>query len=188
MADTRRDYAAIIALLADNTSGQISAQDMRDVVRTISPDLIAGYDNSTGGTTSTPVSARLLPWSGTEFTFSDATQWTVNTSSISATWGGTSTVTVLAYANITYNTGANDNQDLMFAIGISGTPLAYSRIYTQSLTGTDRHSVTVVGFAYDVDPSQTVGVYVTNETNTSNAVTVEAATFGVMALPYEVDT
>lgn len=35
MADTQRSLAAIIALLANNTAGDISAQDMRDVVETL---------------------------------------------------------------------------------------------------------------------------------------------------------
>lgn len=35
MADTQRTRAAILALMADNTTGQISAQDLRDFVVTI---------------------------------------------------------------------------------------------------------------------------------------------------------
>lgn len=38
MADTQRTRAAILALLADNVTGQISAQDMRDVIVTLMED------------------------------------------------------------------------------------------------------------------------------------------------------
>lgn len=39
MADTQRDTAALLALLADNTAGDISAQDLRDTVVSI----LGGY-------------------------------------------------------------------------------------------------------------------------------------------------
>ena len=38
MADTRRTRAAIMALLADNVTAQISAQDLRDAQYTVMPD------------------------------------------------------------------------------------------------------------------------------------------------------
>lgn len=41
MTDTARTLAEVKALLADNTTGQISAQDMRDVVESI-VDPVAG--------------------------------------------------------------------------------------------------------------------------------------------------
>ncbi len=48
MADTARDKAALLALLADNTSGDISPQDMRDVLVSI-----LGYAETTSVATST---------------------------------------------------------------------------------------------------------------------------------------
>lgn len=53
MADTIRARSALLTLLADNTSGDISAQDMRDVAlslfrrqfRTITGDLTLGADD-----------------------------------------------------------------------------------------------------------------------------------------------
>lgn len=38
MADTQRTRAALLALMADNSTGQVSAQDLRDFVVTVMPE------------------------------------------------------------------------------------------------------------------------------------------------------
>lgn len=78
MADTQRDTASILALLADNTGGDISPQDLRDAIVSI----LGGYGGLTADGSAAQLTGIFTATLVTGFTHAMATDGTVVTASV----------------------------------------------------------------------------------------------------------
>lgn len=121
MADTVRTQAAILALFADNITGDISAQDMRDYLVSVEPGSLAAY-------ISTPV------------------ETTINTVNVWEEVAGTTTVsgtprhwTQTANNEWTYDNGAIPlpDRDCVVYATISSTAAANSKVYEWAVSVND---------------------------------------------------
>lgn len=160
MADTQRDTASLLALLADNTSGDISPQDLRDAIASI----LGGYGGLTasgvvgsmtgiGGTpTKTTFWNGTMPSDGANVVASDSAD--TITPAIAATYLVGATVTFVGSASTAYT----------FTVYVNGAATAITGTVAVPATG-DRVAITVGGLV-TVGAGQAIELRVsTNGTN-----------------------
>lgn len=143
MADTKRSLASLLALLADNTTGDISAQDMRDVVVSLGSDYGDMYmtpENSTE--TVIADTTNFFPIGGT-FVFKSGLDWDMNTNG-QLRYIGAAARSVKVTASCTF-TSASNNQTLEFALAKNGVVVPGTYVDKRVNTGADVRSLTVVG-------------------------------------------
>ena len=172
MADTARTKSALAALLADNTTGQISPQDIRDFLETMQPAYGSCYVTASAATT-IAVAGTYYKAAGTT-TQIDVNRFTHANNRL--TYTGTPTVRARAIAMLSVLT-AGTNDVLGFKIAKNGTPIAASEIRRFVGTGTD---VGAVALAVDVDlaTNDYLEIWVTNEDATAT-VTLDKMYFAV---------
>ena len=175
MADTQRTSAAILAILADNATGDISAQDMRDTFVTTSPDHAELYV-STAAATTVSVKDTWYPISGTWTLSAGAKNFTESVNG-QLLFGGDATRHFLISSAVSMSGGNGDT--LEFGIGIDGT------IWTPSIIRRKLGSVDVGAAAVSALVSLAAGSYVVlmgrNTSNTTN-FTVNLSNLSVMGM------
>lgn len=120
MADTQRTISALLALLADNTTGEISAQDVRDLVATMRAShgelalTVAGTVSITVQDDWTEVSAGTWALSGYEHEFDSP-----GSGRLRYTGANPRLLHIACSVSFSLSTGTNDNVGL--AIGVNGT-------------------------------------------------------------------
>ena len=175
MADTRRSYSEILALFADNSAGDISAQDLRDAVVSLTPDHGEISITSTTATTITDTTS-YFPAAGTWALASGADDWDMNTNGQLRYTGATSReVHVVATASVTV---ASNNQTLYVGIAKNGADISAADIHAKIGTGTDVQAVTMTA-TIEVVNGDYVSLDVRNTTSTAN-VTFETGEITVM--------
>jgi len=132
MADTARTKAALAAILADNTSGAISPQDVRDFLETMHPSFGSLYFSSAAATTIT-VAGTFYKAAGTTTQVS-ANRFTVGTNRL--TYTGTPTIHTHIAASYSMTT-AGTNDILGIAIAKGGSVLTHSILKRKIGTGSD---------------------------------------------------
>jgi len=143
MTDTQRSLATLASLLADNSLGAISAQDLRDaVLATIQPGYaemyISGSSATTLGDTSTWVQV------GGTYTLTDSSSnWTMGVNG-QLLYGGTEDREVQLWATASL-TSAGTNDQLQFAFAKDGAVLTPSIVQRYVTTGTDVGALAIIG-------------------------------------------
>ena len=176
MADTMRSLASITTLLADNTTGAISPQDLRDaLIATVQPGhgeiSITSSAATTLGDTTTWVQV-----AGTYALSASAMNWAM-TQSGRLYYTGAAPRDCHIAASVSM-TSAGTNDVLEWAIALDGTPLTPSIVQRAIATGTDVGSTALHAFT-----AISNGSYLTVMTrNTSAAANTTATTLNLFAM------
>jgi len=168
MADTQRRLAAIVALLANNTDGDISPQDHRDTVETMRN----GHGEiSVTATSSTTIatSNSFVVVAGTYTLSGNASNWDMNSNGQLRYIGAASRVAHIA-SSLSFSTVGN-SKVIEIAVAKNGTVVAPSTVSRKTGTGGDVGSTAVHAFI-DVDTNDYLDVRVANTTDDTN-LTVE---------------
>jgi len=174
MADTQRSVSSILALLADNTSGDISPQDIRDA--------FVSWRMSHGQIYVPVASAAAVTISNTSSYF-EATEpaWTLSSGAhlfdessgngrLTYTGAVTSTIHVACTISMTC---ASNNQVLHARLGVDGTTDETSEVIIKVGTGADVVS-TAAHLLIDISPGSHISLWLRNETSSAN-ITIQAA-------------
>ena len=180
MADTARIKSALQALLADNTTGDISAQDVRDVVESIYPGHGAMYISSAAATTIGSAST-YVKVAGT------TTATNLSNFSMAAdnrlTYTGTPDVHVHVAVSLSMTSGSS-NQVVRFRVGktgsTAGADAVASTIARKIGTGTDIGS-TAVHFDGAMSTNDYLELFISNETGANN-VTIDFMYFFIFGM------
>ena len=166
MADTQQTIAALKTLLADNTSQDISAQDVRDIVETLKPGYgqmwLSATDESSIGVAGTYVKA-----AGTT---------TLTTDPAAATWsmpannrlqyGGTADRLAVVSCSFSMQ-AAGAVVDLSWRLAKGGVTIPDTEI-TRRVTNTAQNGAASVTGLVSVSNGDYIELWVTNDTNTTN--------------------
>jgi hypothetical protein len=178
MADTQRTLAAILTLLADNTSGAISPQDLRDAV----VSLRSGH-----GLLSVAAAAAAVVTIPDTTNYVEITNpvWTLGSNNYlfdesngngQMTYLGTESVEVDINATLSFTAPAN-NQVLHFRIGKNGSTIAASEVQQKVGTGSDVETVPITA-TVQLTTGDHLSLFVRNETAIQD-ITVQTATMHV---------
>ena len=140
MADTQRTLAEILTFLADNTTGDISAQDLRDAVLSLSGGHGAAYISSAAAQP-TIVQNTWYEVAGTWTLSADHHNWTLPSAG-RLQYDGAARTDVFVIGNFSY-TSASNNTTYEVGVGLDGTVIPSSIQRTKIGTGADTQSVSV---------------------------------------------
>ena len=169
MPDTLRSESAILALFADNTSGDISPQDLRDFVVSVNPGHGSMYVSGTAATTIT-IAGTYYKAAGTTTLSGSPSNFDMPADN-RLRYTGSPDIHVHLACSISYTCGAN-NQVLGFKIykyddsagsGATDTP---SNIRDKIATGADIRT-TALHADFMMSTNDYVELHVTNETSTN---------------------
>ena len=184
MPDTARSYATLQALLADNTSGDISAQDLRDFLATMKPPMgEISYFSVTG----TQITIATQSDGSTNMVLVNlATSLNADSYEFDSPSNGrlryTGTVTRMFHVavSISFSGGAND----IFVAGIAkgGTVVSESKILRKVGAGGDVGS-TAIHTIVELAQNEYIELYVGNITNADDPTwhTLNLFAMGVMS-------
>jgi hypothetical protein len=182
MADTQRSLADIIALLANNTAGDISAQDMRDVVETLrmragqlSIPEVAGADVTISNTTAY-FEVTAPTW--TAFAGNDGFDESAGNGRL--TYKGAADVMLHIACTISVTTGSN-NQVLHVMLAKNGVVDDASEVIFKLLTGNDERS-TAMHMIASASTGDYFSIKVRNATSAVN-VRFECANLQAVSMP-----
>jgi hypothetical protein len=179
MADTQRSAAELIALLADNSTGDISAQDLRDLVETLIPDQGAIFIDTTATAPTaitTPGTFELL--AGGTLEKSNGRNFTMDQDG-RLTYEGTATRRCIVWVSLSYTIDQN-NHETRWRIHKTGVHDPATEIIREVGTGTVPVNITLNGHI-TIEPGDYIEVVVTDVTGTAN-ITVERMQMGVLAV------
>ena len=178
MPDTQRDVPTLIGLLADNTTGDISAQDSRDVLVSTVPDWGEVFVSAAAATTIGGIGT-FVKMAGTTTLSSGAKNFTMPTNN-RLLFGGDATRRAFCAATVSFTT-ASGNQIIAFRFAKNGATLPSTEVRTKVGTGTDIQAVPLTG-TVSLAPSDYLEVWVTNLDSASNMTAVTMC-LSVMVLP-----
>lgn len=177
MVDTVRSIAALLALLANNTTGNISPQDMRDVVVSLEPALGGMYVSSSAATTFsdsvTPVKAL-----GTTLIAAGAHNFDMPASN-RLRYTGAADVSVVCIAGLSITAGAN-NKDTEMSFAKNGTVITDSVASRKIGTGADVGRAVVIGIDV-MSQNDYIEVFLLNTTDTTS-ITLPHMTMGIFGI------
>jgi len=175
MADTQRSLAALLVLLADNATGDISPQDVRDMLVSLQP---RGGDIAVLAADRAAVTIA----DTTNYVEVTAPVWTLDADS-HADWdesGGNGRLTYLGVADVTVQaaghvsmTAAANNQVIHFRLMKNGTTAASSEVQRKVGTGADVGAA-AMSETFQMSTGDYLSLAVRNATSTAS-VTVECA-------------
>jgi len=158
MADTQRLLSALLLLLEDNTSGQVSPQDIRDLVMT----LLNGHGEisiTAAAATAVLVQNTWYPVAGTWALTPENVNWDMNTNG-QLRYTGTAKRCCHIAVSMSF-TSAGNNIRYEWCVGLNGAPITPSIIRNKVGTGADVQSSAAHAFA-DVDPGDYLELMVRN--------------------------
>ena len=162
MVDTARTQAALAAILADNTSGDISPQDIRDFLETMNPSFGSLYFSTPAATTTvTPGTYLKVAGTTTSISLNRVTMPANNR----LAYTGTPTVHAHIACSIDMTSGSN-NQTAGFKIAKNDVVLDHSKVTRRISTGTDVGS-TALHADVSLATNDYVELWLTNETSTA---------------------
>lgn len=180
MADTRRTLAALNSIMADNTSGNISPQDIRDMMLSLAP--VYGGVKMNANATATTISASSTPtvsnW--------DSNGVQTNVREFSTTTGGRITYTgtpdvhVHCVVNASVFVTINASKSLEIDLYKNGTTAAGAPQILTTQGNSDHESVSIHGDAM-LSNGDYLELFVANNTD-SNNITVEEAYLFAMGM------
>jgi hypothetical protein len=168
----------VLALLADNTAGDISPQDIRDAIVSLAPAYGALYF-SASATSAISVAGTFVKAAGTTASVDATTDVTVATSNrITYTGPATMAFRVHASASVLCSPAS---EKIGIAIAKNGTVVAATAMAGQ--TGTAGDLINIATFAtVDLATDGYVELWVANYTTGSGTVTVEYGRVGIMSM------
>ncbi len=170
MAETQRTLTALLLLLADNGTGDISPEDVRDIVETFRSDHAQLYV-STPAATTIGVAGTFVKGAGTTTLSSPPTPENFSMPADNKLlYNGPAKRTVKVVCNFSV-TCASSSQVLAFRMAKNGTDLVDSEIEHKIGTGADRVAASVAALIEMVNTDY-VELFLTNKTSTG-AVTLE---------------
>lgn len=178
MPDTQRQLAEITALLADNTTGDISPQNIRDTVETLR--------NRAGGFSWTVPSATTIPGVSTDVKAAGSTVLGALADSFDMPtsnrlrYTGAATVAAFVVASLSFST-ASSNQQVDMMIAKNGVVIAASRLRRKTGTGGDVGS-TAIHADVSLSTNDYLEVFVANQTSTAG-VTIELGSLSAFTIP-----
>lgn len=180
MADTQRSLSAILALLADNTSGDISPQDVRDTVISLR-NRIAGISVAAAAAAAVTISDTTTYFEIT------APTWTLDANGDAdfdqsdgngrLTYLGAADVRARINATLSFTSAAND-QVLHFRVMKNGTTVAATEVQVKAGTGTYQITIPLVALLV-LATGDNISLSVRNETSAAN-ITVKVAALHVI--------
>jgi hypothetical protein len=174
MAETQRTVADLITRLADNTSGAISPEDVRDIVASLRPSFGQIY-------VSAAAAAAVTISNTTGYFEATAPAWTLSASAHNVdesdgngrlTYTGATTLRALVTCTVSM-TCAGSNDVLHFRIGKNGVSAEASEVQRKIGTGADVGAAALT-FATDLTTGDHISLFVRNSTATDD-VTIEVA-------------
>lgn len=182
MADTQRSVSAILALLADNTTGAISAQDIRDA--------FTSWRMGHGQLYVAAADAGTINISNTDDYFEATTPtWTLSSG---AHWfnesDGNGRLTYIGVADVTVHiactlsfTAENNNRTFHFRLGKNGTTDAASEVQQRIGTGADVNS-TAIHVVTTLSTGDHVSLFARNAT-AADDITIACANLQAVTMP-----
>lgn len=181
MADTQRTKSAIQTLFADNTSGAISPQDLRDFVESCAFNYGGAYMNL-GTAAATTVSGAgtfyQTNWNSLGAA-SNVKNFTVSTAG-RLTYTGTPTVHAHIACTISYSVAVAAAKELEFRIAKNGTTAAGSAVIVNTNGNTTKES-TAIHWDAMMTTNDYLELHVANNTDTTD-VTLEMAYLFAMGM------
>lgn len=176
MADTKRSKASILSLLADNASGAISAQDLRDAVVSLSLDYGEIYVTAPVVTTISDTTS-FFEAAGTYALGSPAMDWDMDVNGRLRYIGVPDRVADIQGSFSV--TAATNNQVLHFALAKNGVAITAGEVKRKIGTGSDVGSGFVHGLT-TVSTNDYLTLTVQNESSTANVTfeTLEISAWG----------
>ena len=167
MVDTARTKTALAAILADNTAGEISPQDVRDFLETMHPSF-GSLHFSTAAETSIATQSVYVKAAGT--TTSVNLHRVTMPADNRLTYTGTPTIHAHIACSLSM-TAAGNNKLIGLGIAKNGTVLTHSIVQRQVGTGADVGS-TALHADVSLATNDYLELWVSNETDTVN-LTIE---------------
>ena len=164
MVDTARSITALKALLADNTTGAISAQDLRDAVETLQLNYGELYTSATAET-SIANTSDYVDLAGT-WTLGEARNFDESSANGRLTYIGTPDIEVLVFC-IASLTSAGNNDVVHLRLEKTGTAVTSSDATQKLAVGNDVASMTSLGLT-SMSTGDYINAAVRNETSTNN--------------------
>ena len=165
MADTMRSLATLATLLGDNSSGNISAQDLRDaLLATVQPGYAQGHIAASSATTLSDTST----WKQVEGTWTlddNSSAWSMTTNG-QFLYSGAAVREVNIVAAVSM-TCAQNNQQTQWGIAVDGTVLTPSIIQRYVNTGADIGAAALVAHT-DLSPGSYITLVCRNITAGNN--------------------
>jgi hypothetical protein len=181
MADTARSLADILTLCANNTTGAISPQDIRDVIVSLRNGhgqiYVAAVDSAavTISDTTNYFEATSPAWTLT----SDAYLFDESAGNGRLTYTGIPDVRVHVTASVSF-TVAGANDVLYLRLGENGTPDEASEVHRKVGTGSDVGAVTM-----HLNTTMATGEYISlfvRNTSAADDITIEVADIQVISM------
>ena len=168
MPDTARTKAQLAALLADNTTGDISPQDVRDFLETMHPSLGGCYVSTPVATTVTTAGTYYL---GAGITTSTALHRFLHNTAGRLTYTGTPTIHAHIAASISFVTSGTSDR---IGVGIAINGAVQTGSINRQLVGTGA-DVASTALHWDVMMSTNdyIEMWVTNEDASGQTVTLQ---------------
>jgi hypothetical protein len=182
MADTQRSLAALMALLANNTTGDISPQDVRDLVETVRMKSGSLYVPEAAA------AAIVIP-DTINYVEMSAPAWTLNAGADGfdetagngrLTYKGVADAMLHVACTISL-TAASNNQVFHVMLAKNGTPDVSSEVIFKIGTGADAAS-TALHLVVQVALGDYLSVFIRNTTSASNA-RLECANLQAVSMP-----
>lgn len=172
MADTQKTWAEIQTLLADNTAGAISPQDMRDAIYSLVPSFGGVYvaGNSTATSIVSANTDYVTNWnsSGAQ---TNARQFTVSTAG-RLTYSGTVNIHCHVACTISFSVSVAASKEVQFKIYKNGSTEVAGSLTTVDTNGATVTLSTAIHCDVGLSTNDYLEVWVSNETDTTN-VTLE---------------
>jgi hypothetical protein len=183
MADTQRTIAQILALLADNNSGDISAQDIRDAFTTWRMGHGQIYIPDPGGATGTIDNT--TNWFEATFTTwinDSAVAYLFDMSQGNGKLTYTGAVPVFAHLAFSFTTTVSgSNKKIGYRIGVNGTSNAASEIQRYVATGSDVGAGACHVIAA-LNPNDYISIFVRNFSS-ATSVNLNTANLQAVVMP-----
>ena len=178
MADTRRTLTAIQALLADNTAGDISPQDLRDAILSGSLEYGELYIDTPSTTTITGAGTPTKAAGATTSVGASDGMTVAATNRITYTEAPTISALVLFMASLTCSLS---NQSLGVSIAKNGTQIASTPMDAKIGTGTSEILISTFSVV-SLAQNNYVEMFIQNNTSGSGTVTLHHGKLFVVSL------
>ena len=169
MVQTQRSITALYAVLPDNTSGNISPEDVRDIVETLRHGH-GEISTNASAETSIAVAGTYVKAAGTTTLSPDAHNWTMPADN-RLTYSGTANRVVHLALTVSF-TAAGNNKNIRMRIAKNGATVARSEVQRFVATGADVGSTALHHFD-NVAPTDFFELFVTNMTDTTNLTVLQ---------------
>ncbi len=167
MADTQRSITAVLALLADNNTQQISAQDIRDVVETLRNGHGQIYVSSSAETTIVTKSVFVKAAGTTTLTTSPAAVgWSMSANN-RLRYDGTADRIAHVTCAISLQAAAN-SKEIQWRLAKNGTTIADTTI-TRKIVVNSENGAAAITAIVGVSSGDYIELWVANDTDNTNA-------------------